>query len=150
MIEGTNGQDEVIENPKKVSVGKVLLGITLLFGLSYAAFPTLSQWYSAVPTIATNSVQIDTVIRGDLIRDVVVSGKAVAANAPQLYSTEIGKITMLAKPGEAVEVCDASGILLIQGVLNEDGMLFGDWPVIDSSPRSYLALNGGKLILHRG
>jgi len=103
MIEGTNGQDEVIENPKKVSVGKVLLGITLLFGLSYAAFPTLSQWYSSIPSVDSKSIKVDTVIRGDLIRDVVVSGKAVAANAPQLYSTEIGKITLLAKPGEAVE-----------------------------------------------
>jgi HlyD family secretion protein len=64
--------------------------------------PTLSQWYSSIPSIDSKSINIETVIRGDLIRDVVVSGKAVAANAPQLYSTEIGKITLLAKPGEAV------------------------------------------------
>ncbi len=102
MIEGTSGQDEVVVATTKPKFHKAVFSLLALCSLSYLAFPTLSQWYSAIPTIATKSIQIDTVIRGDLIRDVVVSGKAVAANAPQLYSTEIGKITLLAKPGEAV------------------------------------------------
>ncbi|PKG84450.1 efflux transporter periplasmic adaptor subunit [Colwellia sp. 75C3] len=103
MIEGTSGQDKLVENTKKIAVKKIMLSISLLFGLSYIAFPTLSQWYSSIPSVDSKSIKVDTVIRGDLIRDVVVSGKAVAANAPQLYNTEIGKITLLAKPGEAVE-----------------------------------------------
>ncbi len=102
MIQGTSGQDEIVASDKKRTLPKVLMSLVVISALSYVAFPTLSQWYSAVPTIDTKVIQIDTVIRGDLIRDVVVSGKAVAANAPQLYSTEIGKITLLAKPGEAV------------------------------------------------
>ncbi|WP_019026773.1 efflux RND transporter periplasmic adaptor subunit [Colwellia piezophila] len=102
MIEGTSGQDEEIANPKKIAVKKIILSVLLLCVLSYVTFPTLSQWYSSIPSVDRNSIKVDTVIRGDLIRDVVVSGKAVAANAPQLYSTEIGKITLLAKPGETV------------------------------------------------
>lgn len=102
MIEGTNGQDEVITNPKPIAVKKIMLNIVLLCALTYVTFPTLSQWYSSIPSVDSKTIKVDTVIRGDLVRDVVVSGKAVAANAPQLYSTEIGKITLLAKPGEAV------------------------------------------------
>lgn len=102
MIEGTSGQDQVVAPAKKVALKKILLSISLLFVLSYITLPTLSQWYSSIPSVDSKSINIETVIRGDLIRDVVVSGKAVAANAPQLYSTEIGKITLLAKPGEAV------------------------------------------------
>ncbi|TWX65668.1 HlyD family efflux transporter periplasmic adaptor subunit [Colwellia demingiae] len=102
MIQGTSGQDEVIANPKKIALKKILLTLSLLCVLSYVTFPTLFQWYSSIPSIDRKSINIETVILGDLIRDVVVSGKAVAANAPQLYSTEIGKITLLAKPGEAV------------------------------------------------
>jgi len=102
MIEGTNGQDEVITNPKPIAVKKIILNIVLLCALTYVTFPTLSQWYSSIPSVDSKTIKVDTVIRGDLVRDVVVSGKAVAANAPQLYSTEIGKITLLAKPGEAV------------------------------------------------
>lgn len=103
MIAGTSSQDEIIATPKKGVVKKILLSLTVLCGLSYLALPTLSQWYSSIPSVDNESIKVDTVIRGDLIRDVVVSGKAVAANAPQLYSTEIGKITLLAKPGEAVQ-----------------------------------------------
>ena len=103
MIEGTSGQDEVVANTDKIAVKKILLIISLLCALSYAALPTLSQWYSSIPNVDSKTIKIDSVVRGDLIRDVVVSGKAVAANAPQLYSTEIGKITLLAKPGEAVK-----------------------------------------------
>jgi HlyD family secretion protein len=102
MIDDTSGQDETVLSVRKPKYNKVLFSILAFCTLSYLAFPSLSQWYSAVPTIGIKSVQIDTVLRGDLIRDVVVSGKAVAANAPQLYSTEIGKVTLLAKPGEAV------------------------------------------------
>lgn len=103
MIEGTSGQDEVVVSNNKPTYNKAVISLLIISALSYVAFPTLSQWYSAIPTIDVKTLQIDTIIRGDLIRDVVVSGKAVAANAPQLYSTEIGKITLLAKPGEAVE-----------------------------------------------
>jgi len=103
MIAGTSSQDEVVVSNNKPKVHKVLISLLVLCGLSYIAFPTLSQWHSAIPTIDAKSIQINTITRGDLVRDVVVSGKAVAANAPQLYSTEIGKITLLAKPGEAVE-----------------------------------------------
>jgi HlyD family secretion protein len=102
MIEDTRGQDEAVLNRSKPKYHKVLFAILACSTLIYLAFPSLSQWYSAVPTIGIKSVQIDTVLRGNLIRDVVVSGKAVAANAPQLYSTEIGKVTLLAKPGEVV------------------------------------------------
>jgi HlyD family secretion protein len=102
MIEGTSGQDEIVESNNNAKSPKLLVSLCIICVITYVAFPTLSQWFSAIPTIATKSIKIETVIRGDLIRDVVVSGKAVAANAPQLYSTEIGKITLLSKPGEAV------------------------------------------------
>ena len=38
MIEGTSGQDEVVAIPNMIAVKKILLSISLLFGLSYVAF----------------------------------------------------------------------------------------------------------------
>lgn len=101
-IEGTTSQDEVISTNKKPVMKKALLIVAVVTFVGYFSVPSLSQWYSSIPTVDMKQIKIDKVIRGELIRDVVVSGKAVAANAPQLYSTEIGKITLLAKPGEAV------------------------------------------------
>jgi HlyD family secretion protein len=76
--------------------------LLVILTLLYIAFPTFSQWYSSTPSVDSDNLTVGSVIRGDLVRDVAVSGKAVAANAPQLYNTEIGQITLLVKPGETV------------------------------------------------
>jgi HlyD family secretion protein len=102
MIAGTNSQDEVIIVNKKTLPIKYLVILVVIALMVYASLPTLNQWYSSIPSISSQTITTATVTRGELIRDVAVSGKAVAANAPQLYSTEVGKITLLAKPGEAV------------------------------------------------
>jgi len=102
MIEGTNSQDEIIEAAKKSFPVKYIVIIFALSLIVYSVFPVLSQWYSSIPSVNENKLTTASVIRGELIRDVAVSGKAVASKAPQLYSTEVGKITLLAKPGQAV------------------------------------------------
>ncbi|WDE04026.1 HlyD family efflux transporter periplasmic adaptor subunit [Thalassomonas viridans] len=103
MIADTQSQDEVIENTKKTWPLKSLLLSALAIIFVYLAMPTLSQWYAAIPDVDGADLVIAPVIRGELVRETSVSGKAVAANAPGLFSTEAGKITLLAKPGEAVE-----------------------------------------------
>jgi len=102
MIEGTNSQDEIIEVAKRALPVKAMGALVILALLIYLMLPTLVQWYSSIPSVNANTITIASVLRGELVRDVAVSGKAVAANAPQLYSTEVGKITLLSKPGEAV------------------------------------------------
>jgi HlyD family secretion protein len=103
MIADTQSQDETILVAKKKFSKKLMLILLVISTLLYLAFPTFSQWYSSIPSVASDSLTIASVIRGDLVRDVAVSGKAVAANAPQLYNTEEGQITLLAKPGETVK-----------------------------------------------
>lgn len=102
MIADTTSQDETILAATKSFPTKLILTLLVILTLLYVAFPTVSQWYSSIPSVDSNSLTIASVIRGDLVRDVAVSGKAVAANAPQLYNTEEGQITLLAKPGESV------------------------------------------------
>jgi HlyD family secretion protein len=103
MIADTQSQDETIPGTKKSLPKKWLFILLVVLSLLYVAFPTLSQWYSSIPNVDSDSLAIATVMRGELVRDVAVSGKAVAANAPQLYNTEAGQITLLAKPGETVK-----------------------------------------------
>jgi HlyD family secretion protein len=102
MIADTQSQDETILAAKKIVPKKLILTLLVILTLLYVAFPTFSQWYSSIPSVDSESLTIASVIRGDLVRDVAVSGKAVAANAPQLYNTQEGQITLLAKPGETV------------------------------------------------
>lgn len=107
MIEGTQGQDQVIEKPKAKLPVKLIISVVAALALIIFALPTLRLWYDSTPRIDADKLRTAQVKRGDLIRDVAVSGKIVAANAPQLYSTEPGQVTMLVKPGSAVELGQA-------------------------------------------
>ena len=51
-------------------------------------------------------MQFATVQRGDLVRDIAVQGRIVAANAPTLYSQETGQVQLFKQPGEAVTLGD--------------------------------------------
>lgn len=103
MISGTQGQDEVIIPQKRKISAKWLLLAAVVAGCGWLMAPALSQWKNAIPNVDVEELTLARVTKGDLIRDVAVNGKVVAANAPQLYSTEDGQITLLAKPGEKVE-----------------------------------------------
>jgi len=103
MIADTQSQDETILAVKKNFPKKLILILLIILTFLYIGFPTFSQWYSSTPSVDSDNLTIGSVIRGDLVRDVAVSGKAVAANAPQIYNTEIGQITLLVKPGETVK-----------------------------------------------
>lgn len=102
MIASTSGQDEAIIPTKRTLSPKWLVALLLVTGAFYFAAPVFSQWSSAIQNVDAEDLIFASVIKGELIRDVAVNGKVVAANAPQLYSTEKGKVTLLAKPGETV------------------------------------------------
>lgn len=102
MISSTAGQDEKITPQKKTFSPKWVLVIAVIACSLYFAAPVFSQWSASIPSVDSDDLIFGSVIKGDLVRDVAVNGKVVAANAPQLYSTEEGQITLLAKPGETV------------------------------------------------
>ena len=102
MISGTQGQDQVVEAEKRPLPKKLFITIAMVAIALYMIQPVFSQWSSSTPSINESELLFADVIRGELVRDVAVNGKVVAANAPQLYSSEEGQITLLAKPGETV------------------------------------------------
>lgn len=104
MINNTSGQDEVINktiNPKPWK--KVMVILSIMVAVTWVSLPTLNQWIGGIPNIDSNIINRAKVFKGTLIRDVAVNGKLVAANAPTLYSSEAGQVTLIAKPGDIVE-----------------------------------------------
>lgn len=102
MIKDTQSQDQLIAKPnRKKWIPWFALAVVTL-SISLMSWPSISMWYSSAAKAKLSQITIAEVQRGDLSRNISVSGKVVAANAPQLYSSEQGKITLLAKPGEAV------------------------------------------------
>lgn len=103
MIDGTQGQDTVITPPKNHKRWRYLAAAVVAGVALTVALPSIALWHSGGKRVSLDSVQTTEVFRGDLIRDIAVSGRLIAANAPQLYSSEPGVITLLAKPGDSVE-----------------------------------------------
>lgn len=104
MINSTDGQDEVITKvtTKKPWTKLAIIGLAVIVTVWFV-LPTLNKWLGSVPSIELKSITKAEVFKGTLIRDIAVNGKLVAANAPTLYSSESGQVSLLAKPGDIVE-----------------------------------------------
>ena len=69
---------------------------------AWLAAPAVQRWANASVSVPVDRVRIATVTRGDLVQDVSVQGRVVAAVSPTLYATASGTITLLAEAGERV------------------------------------------------
>lgn len=107
MIQGTATQDNIIQRPAKTRLRRFLpataISITVVV-LAVAFFQSIGE--SASLVLPRSQMQFATVQRGDLVRDIAVQGRIVAANAPTLYSQETGQVQLFKQPGEAVTLGD--------------------------------------------
>lgn len=107
MIQGTEQQDIVIPrtaNKKWLRYLPASAIFTLSATLLLAFFHSVGE--SASLVLPRAQMQIATVQRGDLVRDIAVQGRIVAANAPTLYSQETGQVQLFKQPGESVTIGD--------------------------------------------
>jgi HlyD family secretion protein len=68
----------------------------------WMAMPVVQRWANASVSVPIDRVRTATVQRGDLVRDVSVQGRVVAAVSPTLYASASGTITMEVDAGERV------------------------------------------------
>ncbi len=78
----------------------VLAGVVLVTG--WLAAPAVQRWANATISVPMDRVRVSTVVRGDLISDVSVQGRVVAAVSPTLYASAPGTITLNVDAGERV------------------------------------------------
>jgi len=101
MIKDTSQQDLAIK-PSNFKFARiisiVLISAVTLSTLAYAA----NKWTDQRLNIDSLRIKTSQVERGNLSRDVATTGKIVAANAPVIYSTELGRVTFKVKPGDMV------------------------------------------------
>ena len=77
------------------------IALALVAGLVLVA-PSVKRWANATVSVPLERVRTATVMRGDLVRDVSVQGRVVAAVRPTLYATAPGTITLRVEAGERV------------------------------------------------
>lgn len=68
----------------------------------WVATPIVQRWANATISVPVDRVRTATVTRGDLVQDVSVQGRVVAAVSPTLYATAGGTITLEVAAGEQV------------------------------------------------
>lgn len=105
MIQDTSGQDTVIEASLTRKLKWPLLAgvaVLLVSGLVWSSV----NGSEVSESISRSELRFATLERGTLTRDIATTGKIVAANAPTLYSSDQGTVTLLAKPGDRVEKGD--------------------------------------------
>lgn len=120
MIQGTSQQDHIIQRSTRSTLRRFLpAGVitTVLILLAVVLFQSFGQ--SASLVLSRNQMQFATVQRGDLVRDISVQGRIVAANAPTLYSQEIGQVQLFKQPGEAVNQGDLLATITSPALQND-------------------------------
>jgi HlyD family secretion protein len=103
-IADTSAQDIQVA-PKNKRKRKIYGGSAILFVLVllWSAVPAVSRWANASVTVPLERLRIAEVVRADLVRDVSVQGRVVAAVSPTLYATAPGTISLMVEAGSSVE-----------------------------------------------
>lgn len=101
MIKDTSAQDTAITS-KKRRLKPIALGAAVLIAVALSAHAIITA-ETVSQSVDKSSLQIATVKRGELVRDIAATGRIVAANAPQVYSPEQGLATLMVRAGDAVK-----------------------------------------------
>ncbi|RPH98600.1 MAG: HlyD family efflux transporter periplasmic adaptor subunit [Lysobacterales bacterium] len=101
-IRDTSAQDVPIARAGGKRWLKWLLpaGVAALLGTLLVS--ALTTWISAEASVSADRIRTAVVERGDLVRDLNVQGRVVAAVSPTLYSPATGSVTLEVTPGDTV------------------------------------------------
>jgi HlyD family secretion protein len=104
MIRDASSMDRPVDKGRGLSGrGRVWLGAAIaLILILTVLYPSIKRWAQSETSIAISRVRIGTVSRGDLVRDVSVEGRVVAAFHPTLFSPAPGIVQLLVKAGDSV------------------------------------------------
>ena len=103
-IADTSAQDIQLapRDPRRKWLIIVGIGVAAI-ALIVLAAPSVQRWANATVSVPYERVRTAVVQRGDLLRDVSVQGRVVAAVSPTLYASASGTITLDVEAGERVE-----------------------------------------------
>lgn len=89
------------QDPRRKRLVLAGIGVAVI-ALIVVAAPWVKRWADAAVSVPFDRVRTAVVTRGNLVRDVSVQGRIVAAVSPTLYATASGSITMKVEAGERV------------------------------------------------
>lgn len=118
-LRDTSAQDVALQPRGRLRWLKWLLPALALGVLAVLAALALATWLSAEASVSADRIRTALVTRGDLLRDLNVQGRVVAAVSPTLYSPATGTVTLEVQPGDAVSVGQVLAVIDSPGVRSE-------------------------------
>lgn len=106
MIRDTSGQDQVIAQAPVWQRKKLIIGVVVGIALLATSIVLVRGFSNSSKSINSARIKIASVTRGNLVRDVAVNGRMVAAISPTLYSTAPSTVTLKVKAGDMVKKGD--------------------------------------------
>lgn len=102
-ITDTSAQDVTIQAKSNTSRGlKIGLGLMGLAIAAWLVIPSLQRWAGSSISVPKERLRVAVVERADLVRDVSVQGRVVAAVSPSLFAPAAGTLTLLVEAGASV------------------------------------------------
>ncbi|MFT2090922.1 efflux RND transporter periplasmic adaptor subunit [Paraglaciecola sp. 2405UD69-4] len=102
-IADTSGQDTLVQKKNNNKTVWIVLGLVILAIILYFTFaPSVSNWSNSDTSVSSQRIRTAVVSKGDLIRDLSVQGRVVAAVSPKLYSPAQGTISFDVDAGDTV------------------------------------------------
>lgn len=90
-----------------------------LLVVAWTAAPAVKRWADVSVSVPADRLRVAEVTRRDLVRDVTVQGRVVAATSPTLYSPAAGTITLEVEAGSSVSVGQVLATLDSPELMNE-------------------------------
>lgn len=87
--------------------------------LAWLIVPAVTRWATATVTVSADRLRVATVVRADLVRDVSVQGRVVAAVSPTLYASAPGTITLAVEAGATVTEGEILATIESPALMNE-------------------------------
>jgi HlyD family secretion protein len=84
---------------KRLIIGGIVVAAVAIV---WVAAPAVQRWANATVSVPADRVRTAIVTRGNLVQDVSVQGRVVAAVSPTLYASAAGTITIEVAAGEQV------------------------------------------------
>ncbi|MDX2427317.1 MAG: HlyD family efflux transporter periplasmic adaptor subunit [Xanthomonadales bacterium] len=80
----------------------ITVGIVALILAVWVVLPSVQRWAGSSTSVPRDRLRLATVTRSDLVRDVSVQGRVVAAVSPSLFAPAAGTISLLVEAGAVV------------------------------------------------
>jgi len=111
-IADTSAQDVAVEAKSKTRQwGLAVAGILAVVLVAVLVVPPLQRWAGSSISVPRDRLRLAVVERADLVRDVSVQGRVVAAISPSLFAPAAGTITLLVEAGARVTEGQALALL---------------------------------------